>query len=359
MGFLDNILNRKSSSNSVNICMMGGKGVGKSSVLTSLYKNMSKAIGDDAKLYLLPVSDTITRLNDKYGELSRMFEYAYMSDGIPPAGISGDYAVNQYNFDFGLKGSKTRMNLCIKDFPGEYVEDYPEVVQSFVDESSCVIIAIDTPHLMECNGVYNEAKNCCKTITNFIETYLANKGGDTHKLFLLVPLKCELYYHSNRMEEVLTNVEQCYADLISLLKNEYKTTMALAVTPILTVGDVVFDHFGTDKIGGVLTEIKNGTNLTIPTQVYYKYRTSSSQYSPLYCEQPLIYMLSFVAKEYEAAQHSPRSGVLQWFKQKFQVWFKLISDSPEFLIEVSRLKRKRMCDSTSKGYKVFTGRNLI
>ena len=359
MDILGKIRNKINPVTSVNICMMGGKGTGKSSVLTSLYKNMDKAIGSDAKLFLHPIGNTTTRLNDKYDELSKMFEYAYMTDGIPPAGLSGDYAVNQYDFEFGMKGSKTKMNLCVKDFPGEYVEDYPEVVKSFVDESSCVIIAIDTPHLMEHDGAYNEAKNCCRTITGFIQEYLAQKGDEAHKLFLLVPLKCERYYYADCMADVLARVEACYSELIELLKHDYKKSMALAVTPILTVGDVVFDTFGKDKDGNVLTEIKEGTNQAIPAQAYYKYRISNAQYTPQYCEQPLLYMLSFIAKEYEAAKNAPQKGLLQRFKQRFAVWFKLIGDNPEFLIEVSRLKRKRVCDVASKGYHVFTGKNLI
>ena len=355
----DTIKSKINPTTSINICMMGGKGTGKSSVLTSLYKNMDRAIGDDAKLYLRPIGDTTTRLNDKYDELSKMFEYAYMTDGIPPAGLSGDYAVNQYDFEFGMKGSKTKMNLCVKDFPGEYIEDYPEVVKTFVDESSCVIIAIDTPHLMGHDGVYNEAKNCCNTITNFIQEYLVQSGDELHKLFLLVPLKCEKYYYTNEMAEVLAKVEECYAKLIKLLKDNYKKTMALAVTPILTVGDVIFDTFGKDKNGNVMTEAKGNSNLVIPTQVYYKYRNGSAQYNPQYCEQPLLYMLSFVAKEYEAAKNAPKQGLLQKFKQKFAVWFKLIGDNPEFLIEVSKLKRKRVADIPAKGYQIFTGKNLI
>ena len=130
----------------VKICMLGGKGTGKSSVLTALYKNMNESLRG-TNLYIVPEEATISLLNNKYEELLHMFDYADMDGSIPPAGIAGDSEVSLYRFKFGMKGTDISINIEIKDFPGEKVEDSPEIVRGFIEESNAVLIAVDSPHM--------------------------------------------------------------------------------------------------------------------------------------------------------------------------------------------------------------------
>ena len=77
--------------------MLGGKGAGKSSVLTALYKNMDESLLG-TKLYVVPEDATITLLNNKYDELLHIFDYADVEGSIPPAGIAGDSDISLYKF---------------------------------------------------------------------------------------------------------------------------------------------------------------------------------------------------------------------------------------------------------------------
>lgn len=338
------------------VSMMGGKGAGKSSVLASLSKNMKDAL-EGTKLYMYPIGATPDLINRKYDELLKMFDNAQKGVSIPSPGISGDEDITLYTFLFGMDNTSSQIRIEFRDFPGEYIEREPELVKQFIEDSNAIIIAIDTPHLMEEEGQYNEAKNCCKIITTFFEENL--KDDIAHKLVLFVPLKCEKYFHSDQMEMVTKRVEEVYTRLIQTIKEQYATTVASAVIPIQTVGDIVFDGFGRDENQIVKTVRKRNSTLLLPEETNYKYRNSAARYSPQDCEQPLYYLLTFIAKEYETMRKAPSTNILEIIMKKMRGIFKLISDNPEFLLQVSRLKRKRKSVNKEKGFEVLTGKNLI
>ena len=354
MGLFD-IFKSTSSVPTIRVCMMGGKGSGKSSVLASLYANTSETLAG-TKLYMLPSDSTTAILGNKLTDLKEMFDSADMEDEVP-AGIAGDYEINIYSFSFGIKDSKTKLNIEFRDFPGETIKDDPELVSGFIKESNAVLIAIDTPHLMEEEGIFCETRNRCKAITDFIKNNLKD-GESAHKLFMLVPLKCEKYYHEGRMKEVCDKIKDVYSDLITTLTSGYKTAIVCVITPILTLGDVVFKEFEKGEDGTVLIN-KNGETDILPKSVVYKYKNSEAKYSPKYCEQPLYYLLSYVSKEYQLSLNSAPNSILGKIKKKFESLFKLISDDPSFLLEVARLKRKQVKNKVSEGYIILSGNNLI
>ncbi len=348
---------KKKNTPTIKICMLGGKGTGKSSVLTALYKNMDESL-HGTNLYIVPEEATISLLNNKYEELLHMFDYADIDGSIPPAGIAGDSDVSLYKFKFGMRGTEISMNLEIKDFPGEKVEYAPEMVQGFIEESNAILIAIDTPHLMEEEGAFNDAKNCCKTITTFIKSYL-EQHPDEHKLLIFVPLKCEKYYWNKEMDKVTNKVLLCYKELLDYIKENHKLSVCTTITPILTVGDVVFDRFNRNPDTSICVVKKGDTDKLLPAEVLYKYRNSIAKYSPKYCEQPLFYLLTYIAKEYESTKTSYPGSIFDRILRRMKELFKLIGDNPEFLLEVSRLKRKCIKDRIQEGYITITGKNLI
>lgn len=341
----------------VKVCMMGGKGVGKSSVLTALYKNMDESI-KGTNLYLVPEDATISLLNNKYEELLHMFDYAGIEGVIPPAGIAGDSEVSLYRFKFGMEGTAVAMDIEFKDFPGEKVEDSPDLVQSFIDESNAVLIAIDTPHLMEENGAFNEAKNCCQIISSFMKNYLEQRCNE-HKLIIFVPLKSEKYYWDNKMGDVTDAICTQYKPLLDQIKESNQMSICTVIAPILTVGDVVFDKFNRRSDGDIYVVPKGNTGKVLPAESVYKYRNSNARYSPKYCEQPLLYLLTYIAKEYEKMKEMSSKTFFDKLLKRFRELFNLIGENPEFLLEVSKLKRNRIKDRPNDGYIIITGRNLI
>ena len=338
------------------VTMMGGRGAGKSSVLASLAHNM-QAVLENTDLYMNADAVTKDVITGKFHELTRMFDNVKEGLDIPAAGIPGDEDVSTYAFKFGMNNTASSMDVVFRDFPGEFVEREPLQVKNYIEESNAVLIAIDTPHLMEEDGAYNEAKNCCTIITDFILDHL--KETVSRKLILLVPLKCEKYYHAGQMADVADKVEQAYSELIEMLKRDHMTDVASAIIPIQTLGDVIFSHFGRDEQGQVKTVKKMNSQLLLPVETEYRYRNSEAHYAPMDCEQPLYYLLTFMAKEYERLRNEPPKTFMEILKKKIGGMFKLLSDNPEFLLQISRLKRKRKSVNREKGFVVLTGKNLI
>lgn len=79
------------------------------------------------------------------------------------------------------------------------------------------MIAIDTPHMMEEEGKYNERRNFCHRTGEMIKMAL-EKARPQRMLVLFVPLKCERYLKDNKMDKVLTATMQSYEELIRYFK---------------------------------------------------------------------------------------------------------------------------------------------
>lgn len=336
------------------ITMMGARGVGKTSVLTSMYNNMNDAV-NDTRLHIVADSGTDSILHKKTEDLKRMFFNGNnIHDEVLP-GIAGDSTVSTFEFDFGMNTEKIDIGLEIKDYPGEYVRREPETVKQYIEESNAVLVAIDTPHLMEYGGKYNEGKNYTSVITNFFKEALHSESSE--KLIMLVPLKCEKYYHKGQIDDVRERVKEAYAELISFLRdknneNGLKGKFACVITPILTVGEIVFDGFA--ESNGAVEELGVKDGLAIPKKAKYAYLKSGAAYSPEYCEQPLYYLLSFVSKQYMRLKDEKEAS--GWIGKLKKMWA-LTPKINEMLIEIQKFSYKKM--DNMDGFETCFGRGKV
>ena len=335
------------------ITMLGARGVGKTSVLTSMYNNMNTAV-NDTRLHIVADSGTNTVLYKKTDDLKRMFFQGNNIDDEVQSGIAGDSTVSTFEFEFGMNTERINIGLEIKDYPGEYVRLEPETVKSYIEESNAVLVAIDTPHLMEYDGKYNEGKNYTSVITKFFKETINSKSSE--KLIMLVPLKCEKYYHNEEIDDVRDKVKETYSELLAFLRdknnsNGLKGKFACAITPILTVGEIVFDGFSNVNDTVEETEV-NGR--AVPKRVNYKYLKAGAVYSPRYCEQPLYYLLSFISKQYlKMKDEKESSGLIGKLKK---IW-SLTPEINEMLIEIQKFSYKKM-DNTD-GFETCFGRGKV
>lgn len=322
------------------VCMMGPRAVGKTTILTAVFNNTQENLGLSTNLLLKAEGDTLVELTERKHQLNAIFANRSQITDKPVAGLAATSTVNTFEFAFGLKGKEPRIDLEIKDFPGEYVLDRPEEVKQFINESSAVFVAIDTPHLMEENGKYCEVKNRTSVITDFFK----KQQITGERLVLFVPLKCERYFYEDRMDEVLHRVEAVYADLIEEFKKSEK--VACAVTPILTLGDVEFDRI--KKTDGQIALNMNGC----PEEVLYRFRGDKPRYNPAFCVQPLYYMLSFLAAQY-GREKKNRSFIDKIFASIYSLF-----DSDEALFdEILKMEKYRKTDLP--GYEVECGADLF
>lgn len=338
---LDAFKTRASGRIQMKVCMMGPRAVGKTTILTAVFNNTLDDLGVSTNLLLQAEGDTRADLTQKKRYLQSVFANRTDITDKPSAGLAGTATVNTFDFVFGLKGKEPRIDMEIKDFPGEYVVDHPDDVIRFINESSAVFVAIDTPHLMEEGGKYCEVKNKPSAIIDFFK----QQSIDAEKLVLFVPLKCERYFHEKRMDEVLRRVEEVYEDLISGFKANGK--VACAVTPILTLGDVEFERFKTTPQGNIAT-LSNG----YPEEAIYRFRGNNPQYTPTFCMQPLYYMLSFLASQYE--RNKKQRGFID---KVFSSVFNLFDSDTALFDEILRMEKNRKTDLP--GYKVLCGADLF
>lgn len=351
----DTIVGKKMTEKPVmKVTMLGARGVGKTSVLTSMYNNMNTAI-TDTKLHILADTETSALLDAKTDALKHMFsDNNELSDSVQ-SGIAGDSKVSKFSFDFGLNTQKINMGLELQDYPGEYVKLYPDTVKKYIDESHAIIVAIDTPHMMECDGRYNEGKNFPTLITNFFKETL--NASSEEKLIMLVPLKCEKYYHEDRINEVTDRVREIYRDLIRFLKdkgnkNGMEGKFACVITPIQTVGQIVFDNFQQLSNGEVDETMIDGK--PVPRRVNYRYLRGGAVYSPVYCEQPLYYLLSFVAKEYlRMKSQKEKKGIFSKLMAKWD----LVPNINELLTEIQMFDYKKA--GCTDGFVTLCGRGKV
>lgn len=337
----------------IKMCMLGPRGVGKTSVLTSVYSNMNTAVVG-TEMYIKADTGTGIILNQKKSDLKNMFKPGNKPGDEVRPGIAGDDVATTFGFDFGINTQNVNMGLEITDFPGEYVLDEPETVKAYIADSSAIMLAIDTPHLMEYDGKYNEAKNRTSVITKFFAENASVMKE--RKLVMLVPLKCEKYYHEGCIEEVTQRVKEVYAELISFLRdknnvNGMKGLHACIVTPILTLGEIVFDCFGVED-GAVAEAVSHGQPL--PKFPKYKYQKAGAKYAPKYCEQPVYYLLSFVSKLYrEMKEDVESSGLLRKMKKLFQQ----IPENDIILQEMHKFQSKKV--DNEDGFVVLFGKGKV
>ena len=304
----------------IRLCMMGPRQAGKTSILTSIFKNAGDAVLGSS-IVLTADTRTMRMLDKRHIELTNMFNSRTI-DNQPGIGIAASDQEHVFNFNISI--NRTRIGLEIKDFPGEWLVEYPERINHFLQESDAVLIAIDTPHLMEQNGRFNEAKNRTSDVIEFFKTNYGKDMGD--KLILLTPLKCEKYFFEGKIDAVSAKITEVYGELFRYLEAEHKAHNTCVITPVLTVGGVAFDGFEQDSEGDIPVLISG-----VPQKPNYRFRSSSATYSPQFCDQPLYYLLSFIAKQFSA------NKIKKALWGRFTSLFNLFSNDPSLLLEVKRL----------------------
>lgn len=314
----------------LNMCMLGARSVGKTTIMTAIFDDSRSSNGlSKSKIVLTAKSDTRAELLARKLDLQEVFDE---KKDIVDAGIAASSAVHTFNFEMGLLGRTPCINFNVTDYPGEFIQSNAEFVSDQIAQSSVVLIAIDSPYLMEQNAEYNEERNQVSFIYNYLRD---NVDVFSNKLIMLVPLKCEKYFYQNRMDELNARVQDCYANIIDLFVNT--DNVAVVITPILTMGGVEFERF----------ELKDGKHIA-----KYAFIKDNPQFAPMFCIQPMYYMMSFIAQQYK--EHRDDTGIIGAILQRI---YDVIDKNEELFEEFVTLAKYRMKDRC--GYSVLSGEKLF
>lgn len=308
--------------------MLGPRGVGKTSIMASIFSDTKENVAG-TKLFFRPAPTTATPLQAKKLALMEVITKKESITDRPKAGaINATAEESTFEFEMGLKGREKTVDIQIKDYPGEWLESHPQEVSNFIAESSIVLVAIDTPYLMEEGGRYNESKNNPGLVMDYFRRH---PDELKNKFVVLMPLKSELYFHQGRIDEVTAKVESVYAPLLEFCK---ANNIACAVTPIQTLGGVEFDRF-----------VDNTDPFTeIPKISTFRFYGDNPQYMPMFCVQPLYYLLTYVANFYEWGKGQPKDFMSR-LKDSLTSFLK---NDEDFLHEIKKLSAKMMVEK--QGY---------
>lgn len=259
------------------IMMMGARGVGKTSMLATMYDQFAQ-VADELRLDLLPSPTTSIKLQNNLKDLK-----SQTSNYIAIGGVKG--TAEPYDFDFELfhenDSSDSKMNLTFKDIPGGWFSDSTKSleIERYLGESEVILIAIDTTALMERKGKYNETVNETSNICNILKRFL--KKTELPKLILFVPIKCESYVQSPKETKKITEtIKEYYKPVFNAMARK-EQAISTAIIPIQTIGNIRFNSYKERNGDTFASFVKFGTG----------------QYAPQLVEQPLYYLLAFIVHQ--------------------------------------------------------------
>ena len=310
------------------VVFIGEKRLGKTSVLASMV-NSFKRIGTG---FQVKPANKLTEdiMREKIIELKKAFDDADANGDIyfdTEETATKSFDKLSYLISYSEGGYEQPIaDLVFHDVPGglfdnKQVNDQDtadfstqyEKLQNLIDEADILVFAIDSPLLMEENGKFFTYATKPDELSIRIASCM--KTGKVRTI-LFVPLKCEKYFKAHQMEELSEKVKQYYRPVIEKFGNEpFKSTTTIAITPILTMGNMVFQDFERGQNGKVLMNIQTRR----PQKTYFK---AVGRFEPKYCEQPLLYVFDLMVKagQYRNKLYVKQGGAKSSTEESLDKW---------------------------------------
>lgn len=327
----------------INVMMFGGRRCGKTSVIAAMKKCFETIYGDDDIVISLPEQDKSAVISDKYTEIESYFNKK--TQGIVfDSATASTQELSEYKLRVSLKNKSTGsivLSLC--DYPGEWLDknhvDKHQLLSKRMKSCRIILIAVDTVFLMEkpisyksdAIGRYNENRNYSRKVADMVKESF-NVGDDEEpKMVMIVPLKCEKYYNNGQMQLVNEKIHVAYKPLFDFLGGSNKNKYEVVIAPILTLGakTAQFARFERNENA----EIELDPDLKIPAKTMYNFVNVNCEYSPKYCEQPLLYSLSYLIDQIEKLKRAEKKNAPLYKKISLVVkeFFGDVASAEDFL----------------------------
>ena len=278
--------------NELNIIMVAPRQIGKTSLLAAMHEEFDKTF-EQANLQTWTDDTRTLQAITECKIVLRTIDPKFQKS-VKRTDIFDDLWDDKgFVFELGSGGRKF-MKLRFTDPSGDYfatdsIQTEKEYVKEKLLKCDAVIIPIDATALMEKKtgrvnysevGTWHEEKNDPERITTLLKDAYA--GLTVPRLIILAPVKCETYMRTSQdADNLLQHVQIGYQKLLNFLKSDgLFGQVAVVVTPVQTVGNVVFAYHKTDDRGF--------------TRFYYNKTEIKAPYAPKDGDQPLRYVLRFL-----------------------------------------------------------------
>jgi hypothetical protein len=229
------------SQSGFSIAMLGGRGVGKTSMLTAMCHDFDRST-DDASLQLIAEPQTQMMLDQRICQLMRVAE---SNDTLIDPGKfdGGTSSPNEYRFELIHLSSDTQFDITFHDYPGGYLTELPhqEYLRSVLSPASVILVAIDTPALMQLNSGDHEAINMPSNLKNLLATVLA-KAALLRRLVMFVPMRGEKWLLANQDGLLLEAFRMRFEAALRVL-SYYSDSVDVLFCPVQTLGSVQFHSY--------------------------------------------------------------------------------------------------------------------
>ena len=341
----------------INVMMFGGRRCGKTSVIVAMKKCFENIYGSDDIIISLPEQDKSAVISDKYTEIESYFNK--QTQGIVfDSATASTVELSEYKLRVSLKNKSTGgiiLSLC--DYPGEWLDsghtEKQQLLANRLKKCRIILIAVDTVFLMEkpssynsdSIGIYNENRNYSRKVADMVKESFKVCGDEEPKMVMIVPLKCEKYYNRGQMQLVNEKIHAAYKPLFDFLGGSNKNKYEVVIAPILTLGanTAEFARFERNENAEIILD----PDLKIPAKTKYNFININCVYSPQYCEQPLLYSLSYLIDWIEKLKRAEKAKA-PWYKKLYLAiieYFGNIASAEDFL----RVKGKIIGKLKTKG----------
>lgn len=371
--------------------MLGGRRCGKTTILANMCRNITEVLthdpGEGPTLFTLNKEpESIVKLNNAIKCIDGLFEDHECFDEFV---IDDNQTREEGHIVLKLSPNDhcDSLKFDFIDIPGEWCVNEPAKVIEHIQKAQVIVLAIDTPSMIEENGVYFEYCNKHDYIVKMVKQALNQEFVEderSQKLLLFVPLKCEKYIvrhdgeiQKGEMKRLCGEVKDHYSDLIAFLRDEnHCNKVTMAITPILTISEVrwaeyvmmkngepvsIYDEQGHPKNMGQFERL--ASKFGFVESLYYK-ACENEHHTAHFCEQPLVYTVAYVIKYAEYLKAHPQHWkqviskipIIGWVLNALgSLWNHLIdlfTTSESYPKEFERLRTKKMM-RTEDGYEIL------
>lgn len=283
------------------ILLTGANGVGKTTLLSSmLYECRLEPIKS-----LLSVVDRSCMEPEKPSLLNKQLELQDLLLNIKNIPFHFEYqshpnmSITEYELDLSTPNHIERMELIFKEIPISYTT-VSNILRE-IEKSDVLIVAIDTPSLMYPESAFAETYNDATKIFEILNSIIYSDSS-LKKNLIFVPIKCEKWIHTGRIDSVINTIKQRYN---CIFKIEQYTKLTVEIIPVATIGGVIFDEpEGNDHIGSLPCTNENTKEL---------FRLVEFN-KPAYCPNNCIKVLTAILRHIlEIQNHEKNNSIFPQF----------------------------------------------